>query len=172
MMNIKLNELLIKNVAASYKTSETTLHENEAKALNLENEIQQRVDELRNIFHSTVAELNKPVREELERHKNKADDVMKELKSLELNLNSQNKTLWQQLKNLNFENAVETSSCIVEDNDNDKTIIPKYTELFNYKLLHEIKEIKINFEKIVKDICKGQSHIVNLSHWKSYWFIM
>ena len=149
--NLKATKEILESVIANYKNSMDTKNLNELKALNLRKKLMERGDDIKKIVDSIVEDSIKDVDEELMRHQNKADDVMKQLKDMENTLNAKIETFEQQFNNLNYENVVETPPHTVEKVE----IIPKCSENFVLSLCSKSIEPRAHLESLFGTLRKG-----------------
>ena len=124
--DLDIKEKLLKKIILNHKCSENTICENELKASRLKKEIRQRGEDVKKAVDSIVAEFIENVDEELKQHQKEAENVLKELENLEINLKSHIEALKKQLNDSNYEIIPETSQIISTDED-----IPTYSREFN-----------------------------------------
>lgn len=154
--NLKDTNRILENVIANYNNSVDTKHHNELKALNLKLKLKEKGEGLKKVVDAIVDESIRDIDDELLQNQNKADDVMKQLKAMEIDLNAKIETFKQQLNNLNYENVVEIRPHAVGKIE----IIPKYSENFTLTLHSETNEPISHLRHLFGNLRKGWNCLV------------
>ena len=148
--DIKINEEYLRKVGLNHVSSDFIKSSNEIKVSLLTKEIQQRRAGLKKEVDLIIAELIKDVDEKLQQRQKAGEDVLKELKIIEMALNAQIEILKEQHKNLTYKNVDQTCG-IVEFNKG----IPKYCDDFDFCLQSDLQMGDLNLKKVFGNLGKG-----------------
>ena len=124
--HLKKIEETLQNVTKNIKCSEDMMHDNELKASNLKKEIQQRGEDVKKIIDSIVAAFNQNIDGKVKRLRQKADEVLMELKKMQYDLSEEIENVKHKLKNLSYSNVTEITLNTFQDE-----AIPNYSESFS-----------------------------------------